>query len=190
MRSGPFGTTLGYIVPGDLPVGTSYAGIERILGQAARSLRLTRAICMVDFIIGPDGPVLLELAPRPGGDCLPPLIRHAAGLDMLGLALDVAQGWPIELPTRHAWKRHVGMRIYARKKGVLADVDVRRVACDPRVVEVYLSRRPGHVVVLPPFDYDSWSLGYVIFQPSPDCNIEIQCDELMAHVRVAMDEAA
>lgn len=190
LRRGPFGTAMGYIVPADLPDGVTLDRLEAILERAARSLGLSRAICMVDFIVGPYGPVLLELAPRPGGDCLPQLIRQVAGLDMLGLALDVAQGWPIGLPDRHAWKQNVGLRIHARQQGVLAGVDVGRVQADPRVAEIHISRQAGHVVVLPPFDYDSWILGYLIFRPDPHRDIELQCGELLDDIRIATEDAA
>jgi biotin carboxylase len=187
---GPFGAIRGYVVPADLPGGVRLSQIEGMVEQAARSLKLPRTLCMVDFIVGPAGPVLLELAPRPGGDCLPPLIRHAAGVDMLGFALDVAEGWPIDVPDWSNWKQCVGLRIHARQQGVLTGMDVGRIMTDPRVSELHLSRQPGHVVVLPPVDYDSWILGYLIFSPESGRAIELQCEELLADVRIAMGEAA
>jgi len=182
LHDGPFGITRGYIVPGDLPGGLTLTRLRDALRKSANALGLARALCMVDFIATPDGPVLLEIAPRPGGDCLPPLIRAAAGLDMLGLALDVAEGRSIRLPKPDQWTRHVAFRIFARREGVLRGVDFARVQADHRVRQVHLIRRPGQAVVLPPRNYDLWILGHVIFHPEADREIEPQCDELLAGV--------
>ncbi|MBI9091692.1 MAG: hypothetical protein JEZ12_20985 [Desulfobacterium sp.] len=43
---------------------------------------------MVDFIIRNHQPVLIEMPPRPGGDCLPFLLLEAVDLDIIRLALD------------------------------------------------------------------------------------------------------
>jgi len=191
LRQGePFGTVQGYLVPADLPNDISPAQLEDLLARSARALGLSGAICMVDFIMGRNGPELLEMAPRPGGDCLPSLIRHAAGVDMLGLALDRAGGHDITLPPPGQWRKCVGMRLYARQEGVLVDVDIRRAQTDPRVLEIHLTRRPGHRVVLPPLDYDAWLLGHLIFSPYPDRTIESQCDELLKTVQITMAETS
>ncbi|MBF0303158.1 MAG: ATP-grasp domain-containing protein, partial [Desulfamplus sp.] len=86
-----------------------------ILAKAAKSLGITRSICMVDFIVKDtllkegviqngntksnnpqnhgesyDSIALLEMAPRPGGDCLPWLIQRSMNIDILKLTLDFA----------------------------------------------------------------------------------------------------
>ncbi len=190
MRIGPFGTILGYDVPGALPCGTAANHLAAHLEQAARALGITRAICMVDFLWNNGTPVFLEIAPRPGGDCLPNLIRQAAGIDTLGLALDVAQGWPIDLPGQDSWQRCVGVRIHAHQQGILVAVDTSCNHEDPRVIEVNVNRSKGHTVVLPPHDYDSWILGYIIFKPEPGRDIESQCNEVLGEIRITMEEAA
>ena len=121
---------------------------------------------MVDFIVREGKPYLLELTPRPGGDCLPWLIRQSSGLDMLGLTLDIAQGLEITLPAAESWESLVGLRLIAADAGVIKRIDGEPLRRDPRVREVHLKRRNGHRVVLPPKDYDSRILGHVIFKPS------------------------
>ena len=179
---GPFGTVQAYVVPGHLPEGISLPHLESVLARAARALDVTGVICMVDFIVGHQGPVLLEMTPRPGGDCLPPLLRYAARVDMLGLALDVARGFPVELPPLAQWKTCVGLRLHAQRAGVLADIDLGRVRADTRIRKILMSRKPGHQVALPPLDYDSWIMGHLIFCPDPDQAIEAQCAELVRTV--------
>ncbi|MCA9401538.1 MAG: ATP-grasp domain-containing protein, partial [Candidatus Omnitrophica bacterium] len=93
-----FGTTAAYILPAEYPAGWDPMRLGNVLKHAAGSLGLTRALAMVDFKIHNGEISLLELTPRIGGDCLPPLISASCGLDMLQAALDFAEGKTIQVP--------------------------------------------------------------------------------------------
>ncbi len=173
-----FGVTAAYVVPARLPGWLTVESLSRQLAHAAHALGISRAICMVDFMVSKDRVRFLELTPRPGGDCLPPLIRAGSGLDMLGMALDAAEGATPTLPLPEAWTRLVGLRLFARRGGVIRRLNASAIERDTRVREIYLKRATGHRVVLPPDDYDSWQLGYVIFEPDETSDIDVQCDEL------------
>jgi biotin carboxylase len=173
-----FGTTLAYLVPGRLPGGVDQAVFRSQLRAAASALGLNRALCMVDFVIHRDRPVFLEMTPRPGGDCLPALLRHSAGFDMLGLELDFARGKPIVLPEVPGWQPMAGLRLFVRQSGQVTALDAKKILQDPRVRECRLIRRVGHEIILPPEDYDSRLLGYVIFAPTDDKAVEHECVEL------------
>lgn len=183
----PVGTALAYVVPGQLPGGLDEIRLSKQLHTAAQALGIDRAICMVDFIVRRDEAVLIEMTPRPGGDCLPPLIRLAGSVDMLGMALDFAEGRRVTVPPRSKWRQLVGVRMIARESGVIRQIDTRALMADPRVVEIYLKRRPGHHVILPPDDYDSRILGHAIFVPSGRQEIEHEARELAELVQVEME---
>ena len=149
---------------------------------------------MVDFIVQADRALLIEMTPRPGGDCLPPLIRHSCGLDTLGAALDFAAGRPVALPAPEAWRRLAGLRVLARREGVIDALDDRLLRADPRVLECVFKVGPGHRVSLPPADYDSRILGHVIFVPSGPAGLEPECRQLTGLIdirwRAPEDDAA
>ncbi len=182
----PFGTTLAYIVPGRLPQGIDESQLHRILFQAASSLGLLRSLFMVDFIVRDGQIYLLELTPRPGGDCLPHLIKQSSGLDMLGLALDIAEKRPMEIPSSASWKKLVGLRLFAGGSGRIKRLDTTNLEKDPRVREIYFKRVPGEQVALPPKDYDTWILGHVIFEPNSLTNPDVECDEIAAKFKAKM----
>ncbi|MEW5796239.1 MAG: ATP-grasp domain-containing protein [Candidatus Zixiibacteriota bacterium] len=161
-----FGTTLAYLLPARLPDGLDTSHLAGKLRDASKALGIDRAVCMVDFIMHNKRPCFLELTPRPGGDCLPPLIMRSCGLDMLGVALDFAESRPVSAPPEAEWTRLVGARMFARQEGMISRLDTGAVQAHPAVVECWLKRSPGHVVTLPPEDYESWLLGHVIFKPS------------------------
>jgi len=174
----PFGTTFAYIVPARLPGQLDEQILREKLHGAARALGFSRAVCMVDFMISHDEIIFLEMTPRIGGDCLPPLIRQSCGLDTIGLALDFAEGRQVAMPPLVEWTPLIGLRLFAEHDGILTRQDVSAVNDDPRVREVYLKRSDGHEIWLPPEDYDSWMLGHVIFEPGPHEDIGRQCEEI------------
>ena len=180
----PFGTTLAYLLPARLPGELTEKGLTDKLKDAALAVGISRAVCMVDFIVREGQPYFLELTPRPGGDCLPPLIMRSSGLDMLGVALDVAEGRSIAVPPAADWTRLVGLRLFAREAGRINRLDASAVMAHPAVVECYFKRTPGHQVVLPPEDYDSWLLGHIVFRPSSYRLIESECLALASRIIV------
>jgi biotin carboxylase len=172
------GTTRAYVLPSRLPELLDTAKFRLQLRNAARALGLNRALCMVDFILQEDSAYLLEMTPRPGGDCIPQTIFQSCGLDMLGLALDFADGTPIAIPAASSWVQLVGLRLIAQKSGIIKKIDDRALRRDSRVKEIRLKRRPGQRVVLPPDDYESRLLGHVIFKPTTPQSIETESNEL------------
>lgn len=184
-----FGTTLAYLLPAELPDGLVTACLAEKLCAAAKALGIDRAVCMVDFIVRDSRPCFLELTPRPGGDCLPPLIMRSCGLDMLGLALDFAEGRPIAVSPESGWQQLVGARMFARSKGTIRRLDTTAITAHPAVVECYLKRATGHVVKLPPEDYDSWLLGHIIFRPSSLHYhlIEQECEAIASRLDVEFE---
>lgn len=162
----PFGTIEAYELTPDLPGDLAAAKLEPLLGSAAAALGVDRGICMLDFICAQGKPFLLELAPRPGGACLPLLLRTAVGLDTIPLALDLARG--DKAPARPEIRESaVGLGIYARRAGRLARLGAEKLLAAPRVLAVDLIRPRGTVIRLPPEAYDTWLLGYVVYRPDP-----------------------
>jgi biotin carboxylase len=184
---GPFGTALGYLLPGVLPPAIDEEDLLQTLVRSAQALGLERALCMLDFIIYQDQIFLLELAPRPGGDCLPFLLRRCWNLDILKLFLDFCQGRQLHLPEKSDLRPGIGLRLHARQSGILRKIDAGRLQRDKRVAEIYLTRRPGHRIKMPPEDYDSWLLGHVIFEPDAHSDPETQCRELIEKLVVEVE---
>jgi biotin carboxylase len=184
-----FGTTMAYVLPGVLPDEISEHELCGQLLRAAGALGIDRAVCMVDFIICDGTVFLLEMTPRSGGDCLPPLIFSSCGLDMIALALDFAQDSVLSIPERSCWRPCVGLRVFADTAGIIRRIDESAVRSDPRVIKVHIARGTGSRVVLPPDDYDSRILGYVIFSPRTTF-IEQECNELAAKLFIEMEPQA
>lgn len=188
--SRPFGTISGYAICPEndnderMP---SNEILSDLFHKAARALGIKTGVCMVDFILRDKEPVLIEMTPRPGGDCLPFLLKEAANIDILGLTLDAAEGF--------AWKNEkkgphiplVAFRIHARRNGVLKRINTTAVENDKRVKKIHLIHTPGHRVTMPPQDYDSWLLGHIIIEPNRRRFFETECLLLAKRIDIEMD---
>jgi biotin carboxylase len=184
---GPFGTALGYLLPGTLPSEITEADFRQTLYQSAQALGIDRAVCMLDFMVCKNRMVLLELSPRPGGDCLPSLLRRCRNLDMLALYLDFCQQRPWRLQTAGVSNPCLGVRLHAPRRGSLKNVDAHQLQRDSRVREIHLIRQTGHRIELPPDDYDSWLLGHIIVDLDVDTTPEAQCLALLDKLVVEVE---
>ncbi len=174
------GTTLGYILPAELPSGLKREELREQFLAAAGALGIVRSLCMVDFIIRNDKAYILELTPRIGGDCLPFLIEKSCGLDMLGLALDFSEGKALQIPAPEEWKTLIGLRLLADREGVFDSLESRALLKNARIEEIYLKRQNGHKIIMPPVDYDSRVLGHIIFSPRDNSDAARECHEVLA----------
>jgi len=183
----PMGTAGGYLLPAPFPPDVDWRDFRKLLGASARVLGIRRCIAMVDFIIRRGRIVLLELSPRPGGDCLPHILMNCWKLDMLTLALDFAQRRAIHWQRPAGNTRFVGLRLFADRPGTLKVFDADALTKDPRVREVHLTRKPGHAIRMPPEDYDSWVLGHVTFAPDSTTPLDQQCATLRSQLTLKIE---
>ncbi len=185
----PFGTISGYILAEPIPDGVELERFKNTLVKSAEALGIERAICMLDFIVRDGEIVLLELSPRPGGDCLPFLLKHVTGLDILTLALDFAQERQIFLFHDRNLEPHACVRLHAAKAGVLKKINVNGITDKPGIIKVQMLRSAGHVIKMPPQDYDSWLLGHIIFKCLPGLDPAVQADQILAQLTVDITES-
>ncbi|MBM9514197.1 ATP-grasp domain-containing protein [Desulfogranum marinum] len=186
----PFGTINGYIITDWQRAGINQEQLSLIFKLGAEALGLSDVICMVDFIVDHDKILLLEMTPRPGGDCIPFLLHKAAGFDVLSYFVEFAGNRTAASPvTCVSGKELVALRLHAERSGEVAKIKTDRLSLDPRTREINLVGEAGHRITMPPSDYDSWYLGYILFQPAPGLPVEQQCRELRCLLEVEMYNA-
>lgn len=182
-----FGTIDGYMITDWQRAGINQKQLSEILKSGAEALGIDNAICMVDFIVDGDTIALLEITPRPGGDCIPFLLQRAFGFDVLNYCMEYAKDCVSSSPVlKISGEGLVALRIHAKRSGQVIRVESSRLLHDSRTREINLVRGVGHMVVMPPFDYESWFLGYVLFLPESGISVEQQCEELRSLLEVEM----
>lgn len=188
--SGAFGTARGYLLSASLPNEIDEQDLIETLYQSGAALGLDRAMCMLDFIVHEKRIFLLELAPRPGGDCLPFLLRRCWDVDLLKLFLDFCQHRAVRIEKPSNPTACLGLRLHARHGGILKRIDATALSNNPRVREVHLCRKPGHLIRMPPDDYDSWLLGHIIVEPYGHTELDAQCRTILNELVVEIEPAA
>lgn len=204
----PFGTIAGYAIVPDPAKFMDVNRLKTTLLEGAKAVGLTRGIAMADIVLKGRIPYLIEMTPRPGGDCIPFLTKQAGGPDVLEVTMDLAQGRPFlfnespnpsnrsvlnrikrsqdAFPYKSPLLPLVGVRIFAPSAGIVKRIDIDAIDTDDRVREIRITRQPGHEVILPPIDYDSRLLGHVIFAPRNGRDPDRQSLEICRRVHVEM----
>jgi len=184
---GPAGTVWAYEVPGMRRGEVDRLDLSAIIAEAAGALGLKRCMGMADFIIRDGKTYFLEVTPRPGGDCLPQVIKHSCGLDMLSAHLDFSTGLMPAVPPEDEWKRTVGLRVHAGRSGRLVSIRLRNGPVDNDILEIEWYRKPGDWIEMPPIDYSTWTLGHVIFRPLPGEDLTAQMERLSMSIEVEIE---
>lgn len=182
-----FGTVSGYALISGRQSRVNIPEFETCLLNAAKALGLRNGICMVDFIIEDHHPVLVEITPRPGGDCIPFLLKEAGKIDILKLALNLAEKKSLKFKKPFSYKPLIAIRIHAQKAGRLKGFDTRGLDSEKRIKKSHFIRKPGHMITMPPADYDSWLLGHIIIEPDCDSFPETQCLLIKNRLRVDIE---
>jgi cysteine synthase A len=131
-----FGVALAHVWP------SAVAG-EDVAAATARALAaigVENGPSYTQLRIGPDGPMVIEVAARLGGGHDAELVRAVTGVDLNGLALDAALGRPLHVPVVERLVGGAVTRFLISPPGVLEGVEV------PDGLEgVRIYREPGHV---------------------------------------------
>jgi len=184
----PVGTSFGYVLPGHLSERIQLSTLTKQLKTAAKAVGLERAICMADFIVDDEGGIyLLEITPRMGGDCLPHILHAAWGIDSIGANLYFSRGQNIEPWLKDTAPSVVGLRLHARETGTFHSIDFKEFEADSRFIERHQIARKGRQIALPPEDYSSWLLGYVIFQPFARQSISTEIQEILVKNKIKIE---
>ena len=178
-----FGSILAYTYPPVYPENFSSAALCDILHRAAGTLGFTWGHFMVDFILHSGHPIIIEMTPRPGGDAIPDLLETATGTDLLELHLNfvATEGHPSKLPSPPG-ERFASINLFARRKGKVTRINPSPVIAHPRVRAVFLRKRVGDTILLPPESYDHRLLGHTIVSLDSEGDIlglSVQLEELL-----------
>jgi len=179
-----FGSVLAYTYPPFYPENFSSAALCHIFRRAAGALGFTWGHFMVDFILHNGHPMIIEMTPRPGGDSIPDLLETATGTDLLELHLNFVAGFnPSELPSPPG-ERFASINLFAAQAGKIIRIDPTPVIAHPRVRAIFLRKRAGDRIVLPPKSYDHRLLGHTIVSLDSERDILVLSTQLEECLKV------
>ncbi len=116
----PYFVELGHTEPGRFDLDT-YAAIERVSGDACVAIGIKDGAAHVEIIITDEGPKIVELGARMGGDFITSeLVPLSTGIDMMWLMLKIALDENIEIEA--PLKKGVAIRYFQCKPGKLTAI--------------------------------------------------------------------
>src|SRR5579871_2594575 len=105
------------------------AQVETVAANAIRALGLRDGIAFPQLIVGPNGPVLIEVAARIAAGQMADLVRHATGIELYRIAIAQAIGDPVpDEWVRPTGTRPIVIRFFTAAPGVLPLGVVRAVS--------------------------------------------------------------
>lgn len=177
-------------VAGIVGVGVAAADVtttlEDVACRAAVACGLDRAIADVDLRWTPEGPRVLEVNGRPGGELLPHLAFLASGIRIGEVLADVVRGHvpaPRPLPVRAAGVAFLAPPHSMRFGELVTPPDLER---SPWLLEVRASVERGAAVVPPPDD--PWGrVGWAIAEGRDAAEVQARLDQLRRRIGVVPD---
>lgn len=175
----PFFEETGHDVLADDPL---FADEElwKMLAEAHRALGWTHGLTHTEVKLTPDGPVIVEVNGRLGGDLIPYLGRIASGIDPGGVQADVSFGIRPELErTRNL---AVAIRFLCPpSNGTVKKLEMPVADPDTGLYESVALAEPGTRFLMPPDGY--WArYGYLIARAATQDECQAILDEAEARV--------
>ncbi len=149
---GPFFAETIYVTPSQLPA-VARAAVEQTVAAAAQAIQLVEGPVHAELRLGPDGPVVIEVAARSIGGLCGRALKFGAGIALEELIIAHAIGRDLGAPRREDRASGVLM-LPAEQAGVLRSIDgvaaaeavdgVREVAITARVGDTLVPLPEGH----------------------------------------------
>jgi carbamoyl-phosphate synthase large subunit len=145
-----------HVIPADLPVESTRV-IHDTVRQAVLAAGLDNCASHTEIMLSPDGPVIIEIASRLGGDYITSdLVPLATGVSMLEGVVRISLGQKIDVEPRHS--RAAGVQFVTPEAHARASMHFERIRDDARVCRMELRPKPDGAVLRSSLD----RLGYCI----------------------------
>ena len=143
----------GECTPSRLPAEVQEA-IHHMVVRGVRALGLSDSGLHAEVKITADGPRLVEIGARMGGDCIHALVKRVYGIDLAEENIRTSLGLPV-----HEATPALGYALSTTLVPERAGRVFLREQIKPRrtrnLIEVVLTKQPGDAVMLPPEGYDN-----------------------------------
>jgi biotin carboxylase len=118
------------------------------VSEALQALGVTWGATHTELRWTTAGPCVMEVNPRLAGGCIPELVRHATGIDLVNACVQLGVGRPAALGHTKAGAASIRFLLPEHEGILLGASGIDRVGAMPGVVEAVLYRRPGDVIRL------------------------------------------
>ena len=132
--------------------------IRNMVVKGVQAQGLTNSGIHAEVKITPDGPRIVEIGARMGGDCIQPLVKRVYGINLAEESIRVALNMPVHQPV-HSNGWGISTTIVPEQPGLVNIKPVRYAKRNNKLIEIVYTKQNGDRVEVPPVAYDN--LGWV-----------------------------
>ncbi|WP_405861639.1 ATP-grasp domain-containing protein [Streptomyces sp. NBC_00090] len=153
---------------------------------AIRALGLDQVVCHTEIKLTPEGPRVVEVNPRPGGNRITELVRHVTGVDLAAACVDVALGRTPDLAPHPTGVRSAAIAfLLPRATGTLVGIEgADEVRSRPGVLELTLAEA-GRAVRAATSNNEY--LGHVMTADTGGSGAREAAERLLTHLRPVVE---
>lgn len=131
------------------------AAVRDMVVRGAQALGLRNSGIHAEIKITPDGPRIVEIGARMGGDCIHALINRVYGVDLAEQSLCASLALPVARPTQPAGYAISTTLVPDSAGRVEYNGFLSHLRKGPNLIEVVMTKHPGDLVTVPPDGYDN-----------------------------------
>ena len=132
--------------------------IRDMVFSGVKAQGLTNSGIHAEVKITPNGPRIVEIGARMGGDCIQPLVKRVYGINLAEENIRVALSMPVRAPV-HSKGWGISTTLVPEQPGLVRIKPVRYAKRNNKVIEIVYTKQNGDRVEVPPIAYDN--LGWV-----------------------------
>lgn len=147
--------------------------IRNMVVRGVAALGLTHSGIHAEVKITPQGPRIVEIGARMGGDCIQPLVKRVYGINLAEENIRVALGLPAHAPApSRGWG--ISTTLVPDRPGLVRIKPNRYARRNGKLIEIVLTKQTGDRVDVPPVAYDNlawvsvWGKNYTSAKRSLD----------------------
>ena len=143
----------GECTPSRLPLAVQQ-DIRQMVARGVRALGLENSGIHAEVKITPDGPRIVEIGARMGGDCIHALVKRVYDIDLAEENIRACMGLPVH-PEMPAHGCAISRTLVPDRPGRVVLQSTRALRRSRNLIEVVLTKHPGDQVQVPPEGYDN-----------------------------------
>ncbi|MGA1825568.1 MAG: ATP-grasp domain-containing protein [bacterium] len=151
-----------HLVPLDI-CASDMSKIKKIINKIIKKFNIENAVFDIDIRLNKNGPYVIELGGRLGGNCIPLLLQYYTKVDLIREVINISLGMPNEIDIQYARSYYAVRILGSSKSGKLNEIrGINNFINDAEVVELQIDCDTGAEVKS--FENSSNRLGHVIFK--------------------------
>ena len=156
--------------------------ISDLAVRACRAVGINVGPAHVEIILTKNGPVMVELGARMGGDCIAThLVPLSTGIDMVGASIRLAEGATPDFSPKH--ERGSAIRYFRSSPGILKDIEgVEKAQALPGIQDISFVYKIGDFIG--EVDSSTDRIGFVIAEAATAEKAVEACEKAMQMITI------